>query len=179
MAVGGRSCWVKVWLGGKRTSDKKGWEWLDGSQCNYQNWYKSGGQPNNRTGYDCLVMQANKGLGGSGSWMKKSCARKNRFICDLSLEKTGNDTMTLNSSSLANQSLHFWWNSTKDFDSHGAKGFKLHWQIEHGNLPVKQLVSNDLEGNISTPGLGSLPPLNYYKERHEYTAVIEHHRYRW
>ena len=36
-----------------------------------------------------------------------------------------------------------------------------------------ELVSKDLEGSVSTPGLGSLPPPNYYKERHEYTAVIE------
>ena len=36
-----------------------------------------------------------------------------------------------------------------------------------------ELVSSDLQGSVSTPGLGSLPPPNYYKERHEYTAVIE------
>ena len=48
------------------------------------------------------------------------------------------------------------------------------WQIENGSLPdVMELVSKDLEGSVSTPGLGSLPPPNYYKERHEYTAVIE------
>ena len=35
------------------------------------------------------------------------------------------------------------------------------------------MVSKDLEESISTPGLGSLPPPNYYKEMHEYTAVIE------
>ena len=55
-----------------------------------------------------------------------------------------------------------------------TKNFKLKWHIENGNLPdVQELVSKDLEGSVSTPGLGSLPPPNYYKERHEYTAVIE------
>ena len=55
-----------------------------------------------------------------------------------------------------------------------TEGFELDWQIENGSLPdVMELVSKDLEGSVSTPGLGSLPPPNYYKERHEYTAVIE------
>ena len=78
--------------------------------------------------------------------------------------------LVFKSSSLVNQALHFWWNETTDSN----EGFKLDWKIENGNLPdVMELVSKDHEGSISTPGLGSLPPPNYYKERHEYTAVIE------
>ena len=38
---------------------------------------------------------------------------------------------------------------------------------------VKEFVSKELSGSVSTPGLGSLSPPNYYKERHEYSAVIE------
>merc|ERR1712213_227771 len=66
--------------------------------------------------------------------------------------------------------LSFWWNKS----TNETNGFKLSWHIENGSLPdVMELVSKDLVGSVSTPGLGSLPPPNYYKERHEYTAVIE------
>ena len=82
---------------------------------------------------------------------------------------TGNQTLVFKGPSLENQTLFFWWNESTD-----TQGFKLNWQIENGSLPdVMELVSKDLEGSVSTPGLGSLPPPNYYKERHEYTAVIE------
>ena len=53
-------------------------------------------------------------------------------------------------------------------------GFKLTWHIESGSFPdVREFVSRDLSGSVSTPGLGTVPPPNYDKERHEYTAVIE------
>ena len=52
--------------------------------------------------------------------------------------------------------------------------FQIDWKIRNVSFyPMMDFVSKDLSGNISTPGLGSLPPPNYYKERHEYTAVIE------
>ena len=70
------------------------------------------------------------------------------------------------------QSLHFWWNQT--FDNRDRPGFKLNWEIENGHMPdVMVTVSRDLRGSVSTPGLGSLAPPNYFEERHEYTAVIE------
>ena len=92
------------------------------------------------------------------------------FICvNDPIKMTGNQTLVFKGPSLENQTLFFWWNESTD-----TQGFKLNWQIENGSLPdVMELVSKDLEGSVSTPGLGSLPPPNYYKERHEYTAVIE------
>ena len=38
---------------------------------------------------------------------------------------------------------------------------------------MKEFVSRELSGSVSTPKLGSVPTPNYYEERHEYTAVIE------
>ena len=53
-------------------------------------------------------------------------------------------------------------------------GLKLRWSIKNGSLPdVRQFVSRDLSGSISTSGLGSVPPPNNNNKRHEYTAVIE------
>ena len=70
--------------------------------------------------------------------------------------------------------FHFWWNNTLDKAESKSPGFQLRWHIENRSLPdVKQFVSKELSGSVSTPGLGSLPSPNYYKERHEYTAVIE------
>ena len=98
------------------------------------------------------------------------CDYPSYFICvNDPIKMTGNQTLVFKGPSLENQTLFFWWNESTD-----TQGFKLNWQIENGSLPdVMELVSKDLEGSVSTPGLGSLPPPNYYKERHEYTAVIE------
>merc|ERR1712012_175531 len=107
-----------------------------------------------------------------GSWYSQSCEYQSKFICAGPLEKNGNHTLVLGSESLTDHTLKFWWNPV--IDGNGTPQFRLNWQIKNGSLPdVTELVSKDLEGSVSTPGLGSLPPPNYYKERHEYTAVIE------
>ena len=36
-----------------------------------------------------------------------------------------------------------------------------------------ELVSRNLAGSVTTPGLGSLTYPDYYKERFEYTAIVE------
>ena len=65
--------------------------------------------------------------------------------------------------------FHFWWNNTTERSLIKEPAFKIDWKIRNaGFYHTMGFVSKDLSGNISTPGLGSLPPLNYYKERHEY-----------
>ena len=154
-----------VWLGGRRKERGEGWEWMDSRPWNYQNWYSGFGitEPNNDPGYDCMMLSA-------GGWWSWPCDQRRFFICvNDPIKMRGNQTLVFKSPSLENQTLFFWWNESTD-----TQGFKLDWQIENGSLPdVMELVSKDLEGSVSTPGLGSLPPPNYYKERHEYTAVIE------
>ena len=82
--------------------------------------------------------------------------------------------MILGEDLLKNPTFNFWWNHTPDSRDSEMRGFKLSWKVENGSLPdVREFVSKELSGSVSTPGLGSLPPPNYYKERHEYTAVIE------
>ena len=167
----------EVWLGGKRKLGGDGWEWLDGRLWTYQNWwyYPIFGiiEPSSRAGHDCLIL-IDPGEAISemdGDWISYMCDYKRFFICvNQPIKMTGNQTLVFKGASLVNQSLYFWTNKSTD----NTQGFKLSWQIENGSLPdVMELVSKDLEGNVSTPGLGSLPPPNYYKERHEYTAVIE------
>merc|ERR1712012_22039 len=107
-----------------------------------------------------------------GSWYSQSCEYQSKFICAGPLEKNGNHTLVLGSESLTDHTLKFWWNPV--IDGNGTPQFRLNWQIKNGSLPdIMELVSKDLPGSVSTPGLGSLSPPNYYKERHEYTSVIE------
>ena len=95
------------------------------------------------------------------------------FICEPE-EQRSNHTFIFKKASLIDPTLRFWWNHTLDDNDSELLGFMLSWHLENGSLPdVRQLVSRELSGSVSTPGLGSIPPPNYYKERHEYTAVIE------
>ena len=42
----------EIWLGGTRTLEGTGWQWLDGRDWTYQKWDFE--EPNNETGYDCI-----------------------------------------------------------------------------------------------------------------------------
>ena len=82
--------------------------------------------------------------------------------------------MVLGKDLLEIPTFNFWWSYDPGSRDTAMPGFKLNWQVENGSLPdVREFVSKELSGSVSTPGLGSLPPPDYYKERHEYTAVIE------
>ena len=116
----------------------------------------------------------------SGHWFTGDCSDEYNFICfNPPQRKLGSHVFLFGNDSLQNPTFQFWWNSTGD--GHDSKlPFQLSWHIENGSLPdVKELriAENMLikasSGSISTPGLGSITPPNYYKERHEYTAVIE------
>ena len=100
------------------------------------------------------------------------------FYASTSVNQTedlkGDYTIALGSDSLVNRTLKFWWKCSNYDTQTFASKFKLDWRIKNGCLPdMMEFVTRDLEGSVSTPGLGSLPPPSYYKEMHEYTAVIE------
>ena len=148
---------------------EEGWEWLDAKPWTYQNWASKPElgyyEPLADPGHACMTVD------GDGYWWSKLCDLKQGFICaNHPIKMIGTHTLVFKNPSLENQVFHFWWDeSTAD-----TQGLKLNWHIENGSLPdVRELVSNDLEGSVSSPGLGSLPPTNFYKEMHEYTAVIE------
>ena len=80
--------------------------------------------------------------------------------------------MVLGKDLLQSPTFNFWWRYNPDSRDNEMPGFKLSWQVENGSLPdVREFVSKELSGSVSTPGLGSLPPPDYYKERHEYTEL--------
>ena len=86
----------------------------------------------------------------------------------------GTHKMVFKNTSLDNRPFYFWWNNSIAIGNKSTPEFQLAWQIDNGNLPdVIKLVSRDLEGSVSTPGLGSLVPSNFYRVTHEYTAVLE------
>ena len=82
--------------------------------------------------------------------------------------------MILGKDLLKSPTFSFWWSHNPDRKDTETPGFKVSWRVENGSLPdVKEFVSKELSGSVSTPGLGSAPSPNYYGETHEYTAVIE------
>ena len=152
-----------VWLGGRRRAGADRWEWLDERGWSYQNWAYN--QPGDRTEDDTCVMI------GDEQWWGSSCQTQRPFICENQVRMTGTHTLAFtNTSQIVDRLFQFRSNNPIGPNSE----FRLNWRIESRNsCNVMELVSRDLSGDISTPGLGSLPPPNFYKERHEYTAVIE------
>ena len=159
-----------VWLGGRREAGgEKVMQWVDGQTWGYENWDKD--QPDYCAGCHCLTTGEDR----PGRWNVNHCTWHLPFICDLSSPKmSGNHILVVGKTSVVNSTVHFWWENTPDRFDQNMVGFHINWHIENGtNNGVRQFESTALSGNISTPGLGSLPPPNYNKERHEYTAVIE------
>ena len=153
-----------VWLGGRRKAGGNEWEWLDGRPWTYQNW-----GPSNDKGYDCVLISF------SGLWESFPCSEiKMWFVCETPLTMSGYHKIGFRKDSVINRPIEFTWNSSDDLGNISSPEFRVNWKIEDGNSPdVMELVCKDLEGSVSTPGLGFLPPPNYYKEKHEYSAIIE------
>ena len=158
----------KVWLGGKMNPTTKEWHWLDGREWEYQNWQNE--EANFEAGNECVGL-----FGWFSSWMEQNCSIKYPFICrSLPERKPGMYTFLFKKHSLENLPLHFWWSPTNFTVDDKVPGLKLSWSIKNGSLPdVRQFVSKELSGEISTPGFGSLTHPNYYNQRHEYSAIIE------
>ena len=151
-----------VWLGGRREKDSKNWQWLDGRAWEYQRWST---RPSSAL---CVKLTQN------GLWIKTKCSLRNFFICSIPLKRmSGDSTIVLRRPFLHYPTLRFWSNQTQS-SKKSDLDLKLTWHIENGSLPdVREFVSRNIPGRVSTPGVGSLAPPVYYKERHEYTAVIE------
>ena len=134
----------------------------------YQNWAFD--EPSKRTGYDCAQMDS------EGKWFAELCDTEfQSFVCiDEPVKIRGNIETAFDGDSITNGSVHFWWNPSSEDKSNSTPSFQLDWQIENGSLPeVMELVSRNLTGSVTTPGPGSLTFLDYYKERVEYTAIVE------
>ena len=157
----------RVWLGGRRKSREDAWQWSDGRSWGFNStWFNATW---NRQSVDCLVMLSDR------KWLNFDCIRGAKFICTNPPTRTsGNHTLVLRKTSLLDPTFHFWWNNTTERSLVKGPAFKIDWTIQNvSHYYPMEFVSKDMSGNISTPGLGFLPPPNRYKERHEYTAVIE------
>ena len=141
-----------IWLGGKLKTGKEGWQWLDGRPWGYQRW-------SSRPCSTCKCVR----LLSVGLWMRTKCDNAYSFICtNPVLNGSGDSTVFIRNPFPHNPTYHFWWNHT--LERKDQPGFKITWWIENGSRSdVREFVSKDLQGSVSTPGLGSLPPPNYYK----------------
>ena len=162
-----------VWLGGQKKPNGSGWEWMDSKPWIFENWDADlRSCPGCCPACKCVLDYSNfKGYG----WLDNPCDEKNSFICaSPSRMMSNNHTFIFDNASLVSPLLHFWWNHTGEKIYEEYPGIEISWWIKDGSIPdVKQFTSKDLSGSISTPGLGSLAPPDYYKVGHEYTAVIE------
>ena len=152
-----------VWLGRRRKSMVDPWQWSDGRQWGYQNWATS---YNNESGYYCVASL------GDVRWQNVRCSFELKPLC---AKVAGNYTLVIRKTALV-KTFHLWWyhNFTMEKSVLKKPGFKIDWKMKNvSQYHVMDFFSKDLTGSVSTPGLGSLPSPNFYKERHEYTAVIE------
>ena len=116
-----------------------------------------------------------------GTWVEAVCDMETSFICtNLAVNGVGHRTLILTKTLLRYPTLHFLWTHSPETNNNNitavANGLKFSWEIVNGSLTLPDAVtleSKDLTGSVSTPGLGTIPPPNYHKERHEYTVVME------
>ena len=160
----------EAWLGGKKGDDGR-WFWLDGKTWQYQNWAIS------NLNYWANASGRCAHLSGwaNGMWIDDDCDNSRSFICATNKQiMSGNHTFIMEKTSLLIPTFHFWWKHTPSNQSRQTRGLQISWRIENGGLPDwREYVIRDLSGNATTPGFGSIAPPEFYKERHEYTAVIE------
>ena len=155
----------------KGLAGEEGWKWLDGREWGYQNWdweFKE----SNCTECECILFDVD------GYWSETVCTLQNFsveifFICSSTpLMMSGNHSFTLKKDSLTllSPTFHIWPGQTEDDE------ISISWKINDGNLSKedsREFITKELQGSVSTPGLGSSAPSDYYNEGHEYTVVTE------
>ena len=68
--------------------------------------------------------------------------------------------------------LHFWKNLTSDEKESEVQEFNLSlWIEKNDKTEVREFVSKELVGSITTPGFGTPPPSDYYEKAHIYVTA--------
>ena len=160
-----------VWLGGRRKEGGDGWQWLDGRAWTYQRWGYQ--QPSNISNEDCLYFW-------HGSWSSSECNltfAPKTFVCRcVSSVKTGNHTFSLKRDPWPPTAVHIWKNQTVYREESEIQEFNLvdFWIEENATEDVREFVSHELAGDVTTPGFGSTPaPSDYNEKVHRFRAIIE------
>ena len=154
----------EIWLGGTRTLEGTGWQWLDGRDWTYQKWDFE--EPNNETGYDCIAYRKRN------AWFSGPCTLLQPFICQSARTmKVGNQTFSMKGALGMRRTFHLWRNVSKEREV--SEFVPRFWIEENETADDQELVSREVEGSITTPGLGTTPPPDYYEKMHKFTAVVE------
>ena len=158
----------EVWLGGRRKSRADPWQWSDARSWGFEQTWDI--EFYNNPGFNCLTAGESDGM-----WVNDDCGERFAFVCsNPPTMMSGNHSLVFRKAALIDPKFHIWWINTLESNTIKVPGFKIDWTINNMSpYHTMDFVSKNLKGSISTPGLGSFPPPNYYKERHEYTAVIE------
>ena len=113
------------WIGGSDKRKEGDWVWSDNSKWSYTNW--APGQPDNKTGEDCLLTE-------NGMWLDTSCDRNHTFMCEYQKVVTINsDTqLVFTADNTSKYDLQFTWKSQYS-SKNTIGGFQLTWEIKQNN----------------------------------------------
>ena len=157
-----------IWLGGKRNSEQKSWIWLDGRNWQFEGEWEEDddvGETNN-----CLSLRKEGIFTPVYSWREAQCNETYSFVCRDSPEIATGNKVFIPAKHIS--SFHVQWNFDPGTVTEHCSGIKIDWRIENGTKDRRELVSNQLSGTVSTPGLGNLLNVSNSNEQHEYTVVI-------
>ena len=164
----------RIWLGGRRIPERGVWQWLDGTDWDFQN-----GKISSTWGGHCLYQYKLWG------WFSRDCNENYPFICAnprTTNRRSGSHTMVLGQDLLKNPTFYFWWSHNPD-DSSTSKmpGFKLSWRVKNGSLPSvrKDQRYNPVEDNRNVLALMKMVrevKRNNVSEKDVWKSLLKH---RW
>ena len=151
------------WLGARRKSKDSKWQWTDGTAWDWQPLNIVISKESNT---DCMIMY--------GTWASWYCEGKYQVVCAYPpVKMSGSHDLVFQKDSLIDPLFHFWWNPVREKGLDNAPGFKIEWKMETTSGRHKTVVSKNLTGSLSTPGLNSQATIEYLHEKQEFTAIIE------
>ena len=117
---------------------------------------------------------------GERKWIDSKCTDLRAFLCQV--EETGVDsnvTLVLSKRHLDTSTFHVWWRyrhndhiSMDGLEDSPMSGFHLQWDIED-SFPDLELVTSQTRGRVTSPGLGTSPQSQFYREPHTYRFTLE------
>ena len=153
------------WLGGQRHSKQGLWHWVDGKEWQFE------GKWEEDSGGECLSLDKRGDFTMPTYWWRRTqCNETHGFVCrDATNTVIGNEIFVLTKESFQRQ-FHVKWVFDPAEKEEDCSGIHIDWRIENGTEDIREFVSSELSGTVSTPGLGKV--LNGSNYIHEYKAVI-------
>ena len=160
-----------VWLGARLEPGQAGWSWVSGHQVGYNNWGAE---------YPGMVDHCVYMSGYTNKWYVTDCTQKKSFVCQFTPSViSGNLTRTYTRYNLTQ--LDLWWKYRSHQKLSGAgqgvmTGFRMTWMTYNmvvDKYPDYYLTTDNDQGSATSPGLGSVPPSDFWKQNHSYNFTLD------